>query len=99
MTLKELINRTKAKRGTSNSNTRGNTKQRAARRAWLLEVFAADVPGCCRCYRCGLLLTEGMLTVDRIKPGCKGGKYEKGNIRPSCGPCNSLTGSTIRRDS
>jgi 5-methylcytosine-specific restriction endonuclease McrA len=89
----------RAKRGTSNSNSRGNTTQRKARRAWLLEVYAADVPGSCRCYRCGVLLTESTVTVDRIVPGCKGGKYERTNIRPACGPCNSLTGATTRRDS
>lgn len=47
-------------RGTSNANVRGNSKQRAARRAWLLKVFESDQgEGTCRCYRCGKVLTEG----------------------------------------
>jgi HNH endonuclease len=51
----------------------------------------------CRCYRCGVLMTEATLTVDRIKPGCQGGTYARGNIRPACGTCNSSTGATTRR--
>lgn len=51
----------------------------------------------CRCYRCGVLLTADTLTVDRIKPGCHGGTYARGNIRPACGRCNSVTGATTRR--
>lgn len=43
-------------RGTTNGNARGNAKDRAARRAWLLKTYEADVPGFCRCYRCGCLL-------------------------------------------
>jgi hypothetical protein len=51
----------------------------------------------CRCYRCGLLMHEGTLTVDRIIPGCQGGTYRRNNIRPACGDCNSETGATTRR--
>ena len=51
----------------------------------------------CRCYRCGTLLTESTVTVDRIKPGCQGGTYRRDNIRPACGTCNSSTGATTRR--
>lgn len=51
----------------------------------------------CRCYRCGDLLTEDTVTVDRIIPGCKGGTYRRDNIRPACGPCNSETGGGLRR--
>lgn len=50
----------------------------------------------CRCYRCGQLLTEDTVTVDRIIPGCQGGTYRRDNIRPACGPCNSLTGGAVR---
>ena len=55
----------------------------------------------------GLLPTESMpyfmpgramyLTVDRIVPGCQGGRYVRTNIRPACGPCNSETGGRTRR--
>src|SRR5690606_6390924 len=44
------------RRGTSNSDARGGTPARRARRAWLLMAYASDVPGFCRCYRCGGLL-------------------------------------------
>jgi hypothetical protein len=50
----------------------------------------------CRCYRCGALLTSETVTVDRIVPGCQGGTYRRGNIRPACGPCNSETGGRTR---
>jgi 5-methylcytosine-specific restriction endonuclease McrA len=49
----------------------------------------------CRCYRCGVLLHEGTVTVDRIIPGCKGGTYRRNNIRPACGTCNSETGGAL----
>lgn len=88
--------RWKTWRGTTNANSRGGTKERARRRLWLLATFAADVAGFCRCYRCGILLTESTLTVDRIVPGAHGGTYKRGNIRPACSPCNSLTGATVR---
>lgn len=86
-------------RGTSNGNDRGNTKQRAARRLWVMTTWECDVPGFVRCYRCGIKLTESTLTIDRIVPGCRGGKYEQGNIRPACSHCNSVTGATTRSDS
>ena len=94
-------------RGTSNRNDRGSTKDRAARRAWIMENFRADcdlnpewetsdvlyVPlgqglPLVRCYRCGDLLSEKEMTIDRVKPGHKGGRYTRDNIRPACGPCN-----------
>jgi len=84
-----------ATRGTSNSNARGNAEDRRRRREWLLLTYSADVPGCCRCYRCGTLLTDETVTVDRIIPGCKGGTYRRSNIRPACGTCNSSTGALL----
>jgi hypothetical protein len=50
----------------------------------------------CRCYRCGKLLTRKTVTVDRIVPGCKGGRYVRSNIRPACSRCNSETGGRVR---
>lgn len=61
---------------------------------WL--VAAVEEHAACRCYRCGTLLTVDTVTVDRIKPGCKGGTYRRDNIRPACGPCNSETGGGLR---
>ena len=85
-------------RGTSNSNARGSSYARARRRAWLLKTYESnESPGTCRCYRCGVLLLESTLTVDRIIPGCRGGKYVRSNIRPACARCNSETGGRVRR--
>lgn len=97
------------RRGTSNSNQRGSTRDRAARRTWLVNTFRADVdigPNgpvehglgflACRCYRCGVLLTVHTVTIDRIVPGCQGGTYRRNNIRPACAACNSTTGATTR---
>jgi 5-methylcytosine-specific restriction endonuclease McrA len=51
--------------------------------------WASDAAGCVRCYRCGVQLDVGGVTVDRIVPGRKGGRYVRGNIRPACAPCNT----------
>lgn len=83
-------------RGTTNANARGSSRDRLRRRAWLLATYASNVAGRCRCYRCGELLTVDTLTVDRIVPGCLGGKYVRTNIRPACAPCNSETGGAVR---
>lgn len=85
-------------RGTSNTNERGSAAARRARKNYLLEVYAADVQlvqftRLCRCYRCGVLLDYETMEVDRIKPGCEGGTYVRGNIRPACGDCNKITGA------
>ena len=80
-------------RGTSNSNARGSSSDRRARRAYLLATYASDVPGFCRCYRCGVLLGVEAITIDRIVPGALGGRYVRENIRPACAFCNSATGA------
>ena len=108
-----------ARRGTSNTNDRGSSHSRRARRAWLIETYRAnvDVPlagslvgtlglpvplgegtPACRCYRCGRLLTDETVTVDRIIPGCKGGTYRRNNIRPACAGCNSETGGRLAHE-
>lgn len=83
------------RRGTTNGNARGNTRDRAARRKYLLTTWASNVEGRCRCWRCGVLLEESTLTVDRIVPGALGGSYTRDNIRPSCRGCNSETGGAL----
>lgn len=84
-------------RGTTNSNVRGSSYTRRARRRWLVVTFESNEgPGFCRCYRCGQLLTEHTVTVDRIVPGCRGGRYVRSNIRPACAHCNSTTGGSVR---
>lgn len=105
-------------RGTTNGNDRGSTESRRRRRAWLIETYAANVPGFARCYRCGRLVynpddypdetnlvviwkgkfeAARPMTVDRIIPGCKGGKYVRSNIRPACHYDNASTGSLLAK--
>lgn len=84
-------------RGTSNANVRGNSVDRARRRRYLVEVYESDQgEGTCRCFRCGALLDVDTVTVDRIKPGCGGGRYVRENIRPACSSCNSEHGGGLR---
>ena len=81
-------------RGTSNTNDRGSAANRRARKQWLLDTFGdgTNVP----CYDCHTPLTFETLTVDRILPGCLGGTYVRGNIRPACSPCNIKAGNDAR---
>lgn len=83
-------------RGTTNRNARGSSYDRRIRRRWLLRTYESNEPGHARCYRCGRLLDESSLTVDRIVPGCLGGGYSRDNIRPACASCNSETGAAAR---
>lgn len=57
--------------------------------------FLAKAEPAVRCWRCGILLTFETMTVDRIKPGCKGGTYRRENLRPACPRCNSETGGKL----
>lgn len=81
-------------RGTSNGNDRGNAEDRRRRKQWLLEQFGNGEQAPCRF--CGVLLTYGTITVDRIVPGARGGTYRRGNIAPACADCNSRYGGAIR---
>lgn len=87
-------------RGASNSNQRGSAKARRERKWWLLLTFDVDLgPELARCAfpGCDAILDFESLTVDRYPlPGCAGGTYVRGNIRPACGPCNSNHGGPIR---
>ena len=85
-------------RGTTNTNARGSSSDRRARKLWLLSAdagFGGDgktVP----CYRCRVRLTFDALTVDRQLAGILGGTYARPNTRPACSPCNILGGNEIR---
>jgi hypothetical protein len=83
------------RRGTSNTNVRGNVYDRAARRAFLLATFGDGVT--CACYRCGAELDDTTVTADRKVPGRDGGTYRRENLRPACAPCNSETGGALAR--
>src|SRR5690606_18564304 len=91
--------------------SRGGATKRRLRKLWLLHEFGLDGVAMCA-FGCGAMLVfgdpEGVveddsgtfapITVDRHPvPGCDGGTYEPGNIRPACGSCNSRFGGAIRR--
>ncbi len=95
-----------APRGTTNANSRGSAANRARRRQWLVDVFGWRLPdgtGIVLCYRCSVPLLQDedpdapgqSLTVDRIIPGCEGGRYVQGNIRPACRLGNESTGGQL----
>ena len=82
------------RRGTSNTNDRGSSSTRRARKTWLLVTFGDGET--CPCYRCGRRLSRSMVEADRIIPGCLGGSYRRENIRPICEECNKITGNAVR---
>lgn len=95
-----------SRRGTSNGNATGSSEDRRRRRAYLVDTFGWRLPdgtGLVCCYLCEVVLLEHedpdapgqAVTVDRIVPGCQGGRYVRGNIRPACGPCNTSTGGRL----
>ena len=81
-------------RGTTNSNDRGNTAQRRARKLGLLDDFGDGYTA--PCTYCRVELDYGTITVDRIVPGCEGGTYARSNIQPACMTCNSVEGNALR---
>lgn len=54
--MTETLVRPAATRGTTNGNQRGSVHARRARRAWMVLAYQSNIPGYCRCYRCGGLL-------------------------------------------
>jgi len=98
----------KHQRGTSNSNSRGSSKDREARRHYLVHRYGdGQVAGLrttcqdrhcgatCTCVFCGVELDANTLSVDRIVPGIEGGRYTRDNTRPACLPCNAADGARI----
>jgi hypothetical protein len=86
------------RRGTTNSNRRGNASDRRARKLWLLTEYGDGVTAECSLAvssDCPGTVTFETMSVDRIVPGIEGGTYARGNIRPACCPCNSLTGARL----
>jgi 5-methylcytosine-specific restriction endonuclease McrA len=65
------------------------------RRAYLLAKHGDG--DTCPCYRCGVVLDDSTITVDRVVPGVAGGRYTRDNIRPACGPCNFGSTRTVGR--
>lgn len=83
-------------RGTSNSNSRGSSHARRARRQYLLDTFGDGVTCPCFVPECTQILTEKTVTVDRVILGRDGGRYVRENIRPACATHNSSEGSKAR---
>lgn len=86
-------------RSTSNSNVRGSAKQRRERKKWLLEKFGNGEYASCMMEQhsasCPGKINFETMTVDRYPiPGCEGGRYVRGNIRPAWGPCNYADGGS-----
>lgn len=87
-----------ATRGTSNRNDRGSSANRRARKQWLLDAFGDGRTAACS-FGCGTVVDIESISVDRYPiPGCQGGTYRRGNIRPACGPCNSRHGGGLRSE-
>ena len=86
-----------ARRGTTNTNDRGNSRDRLRRKLWLLREFGNGIVAACA-FGCGVLVDLDTITVDRIVPKKYGGTYKRDNIRPACGPCNSRDGSRLARE-
>lgn len=84
----------RVKRGTSNSDVRGNSTQRRKRKQ---AVIDRDGDGTTvKCYRCSTLLDITTVTMDRIVPGVEGGKYTVDNCRASCSACATETGNELK---
>lgn len=81
---------------------RGNTRDRARRRVWLLSTFDPDLgPELARCHlgtsdMCSGTVDARTLTVDRIEPG---GSYARDNIQPACRVCQNQQGALISWES
>jgi 5-methylcytosine-specific restriction endonuclease McrA len=44
------------------------------------------------CHHCGAKVPPKQLTMDHLIPIIRGGKSTKGNLVPSCKPCNAARG-------
>lgn len=68
------------------NDRRGNNRDRAARKHWMLRTWDVDLPPWnCRCVHCGCVLSYDTVQADRINPG---GSYRRENVQPACNSCN-----------
>jgi hypothetical protein len=82
----------RASRG-SNKNDVPSAAERRALKTWMLGTMGDGITVECA-GPCGRQLLFSEITRDRYPvPGRKGGKYQKGNIRPMCVSCNSSDGA------
>ena len=47
----------------------------------------------CQCVYCGGTYELQQLTIDHVRPKCRGGRDETANVVPSCRRCNQEKGS------
>lgn len=79
---------------TTNRNARGSSADRRRRREWLVAEYGDGTRVVCS--TCPAVLTVDTVTADRHPiPGCEGGRYVRGNIRPMCARCNSSSGGLL----
>jgi hypothetical protein len=72
---------------------RGNNKDRAARKTFLLTAPKWGGDGeKVACVHCGCMLDRSTVQADRIIPG---GSYRRSNVQPSCGADNKARGTKI----
>lgn len=62
---------------------RGNSRDRRARKLWMLETWGDGKS--CPCVHCGTKLRYSTVEADRIVPG---GSYRRSNVQPACRACN-----------
>lgn len=80
---------------------RGNSRDRRARKVWMLATFDPDLgPDHARCRlgisdRCLGLLDLATVTADRI---VRGGSYRRENCQPACAPCQNRQGGLANVD-
>jgi 5-methylcytosine-specific restriction endonuclease McrA len=80
-------------RGRRNTNERGSSHARRARKLFLLnrDGDGTEAP----CWECGTIVTFATMIVDRIIPGHLGGTYRRNNIRIHCSPCSARSGAAL----
>jgi len=49
----------------------------------------------CQCVYCGGTYELQQLTIDHVRPKCRGGRDETANVVPSCRRCNQEKGSKM----
>lgn len=88
-----------------NGDQRGNSADRKRRKVWLLSPAAGfggngDMAPCAMkvSAECETIVDYDSMEVDRIIPGCLGGRYVRGNIRPACRPCNNYASHDQKRE-
>lgn len=103
-TLASPSARSRSRRTQMGCDPRGSSKDRRARKLWMLSPAAgAVIAGAWRLFGgdgasvpcihgCGRTLTYETVEADRIVPG---GSYRRSNVQPACGPCNRARSNNV----